>query len=67
MTAPIDTLRRLVIGSPEASYALYQACGNSAAEVTMAMQSYDKLCAVFRESTDLTRLEVAQLVAGAVE
>ncbi len=67
MTAPIDTLRRLVIGSPEASYALYQACGNSAAEVSMAMQSYDKLCAAFRESTDLTRLEVAQMVARAVE
>ena len=67
MTAPIDTLRRLVIGSPEACHALYQACNFSAAEVSMALNSYDKLCAAFRESTDLTRLEVAQLVAGAVK
>ena len=67
MTAPIDTLRRLVIGSKEASYALYQSCDGSAAEVTMAMNSYDKLCAAFRSATDLTRLEVSQLLAGAVE
>ncbi|MDO8985788.1 hypothetical protein [Cypionkella sp.] len=63
----LDILRRLVIGSPDACHSLYQACDGSAAEVTMAMDSYEKLCAAFRDGTNLTRHDVVQLLSGAVE
>ena len=62
----LSTLRRLVIGSRDASYALYQTCNGSAAEVTIAMDSYEKLCGAFANAHDLTRLEVAELLDGEV-